>query len=84
MSRFAGAFERNAQDQDMEYIPLSTDVTIDPIDELAHSSWLGTSQTQDAQATVKALASQLWDWIIVDHYALMNAGKGLSVRIAKS
>jgi UDP-2,4-diacetamido-2,4,6-trideoxy-beta-L-altropyranose hydrolase len=56
--------------RDMEYIPLSTDVIIDPIDELAHSSWLGTSQTQDAQATVKALASQLWDWIIVDHYAL--------------
>jgi UDP-2,4-diacetamido-2,4,6-trideoxy-beta-L-altropyranose hydrolase len=56
--------------RDMEYIPLSTDVIMDPIDELAHSSWLGTSQTQDAQATVKALASQSWDWIIVDHYAL--------------
>jgi UDP-2,4-diacetamido-2,4,6-trideoxy-beta-L-altropyranose hydrolase len=56
--------------RDMEYIPLSADVIIDSIDELAHSSWLGTSQTQDAQATVKALASQLWDWIIVDHYAL--------------
>jgi UDP-2,4-diacetamido-2,4,6-trideoxy-beta-L-altropyranose hydrolase len=54
----------------MEYIPLSTDVIIDPIDELAHSSWLGTSQTQDAQATVKALDGQPWDWIIVDHYAL--------------
>jgi UDP-2,4-diacetamido-2,4,6-trideoxy-beta-L-altropyranose hydrolase len=56
--------------RDMEYIPLSTDDIMDPIDELPHSSWLGTSQTQDAQATDKALASQLWDWIIVDHYAL--------------
>ena len=54
----------------MEYMPLSTDATQERIDELAHSSWLGTSQTQDAQATVKALASQLWDWIVVDHYAL--------------
>jgi UDP-2,4-diacetamido-2,4,6-trideoxy-beta-L-altropyranose hydrolase len=54
----------------MKYIPLIADVIIDSIDELAHSSWLGTSQTQDAQATVKALASQSWDWIIVDHYAL--------------
>ena len=40
--------------RDMEYIPLSTDVIFDPNDELAHSSWLGTSQTQDAQATVIA------------------------------
>jgi UDP-2,4-diacetamido-2,4,6-trideoxy-beta-L-altropyranose hydrolase len=56
--------------KDIEYIPLSSDVMIDQIDELAHSSWLGTSQVQDAQATVKAIASQSWDWIIVDHYAL--------------
>jgi len=54
----------------IKYIPLSMDVIIDQFDELAHSSWLATSQTQDAQATVQALASQSWDWIIVDHYAL--------------
>ena len=54
----------------MEYISLITDASQEPIDELAHSSWLGTSQTQDAQATLQALADQTWDWIIVDHYAL--------------
>jgi UDP-2,4-diacetamido-2,4,6-trideoxy-beta-L-altropyranose hydrolase len=54
----------------MEYIPLSTDTTQEPTDELAHASWLGTSQAQDAQATIKALTNQSWDWIVVDHYAL--------------
>lgn len=38
--------------------------------DLAHAQWLGTSQTKDAQATIKALTDQQWDWIIVDHYAL--------------
>jgi UDP-2,4-diacetamido-2,4,6-trideoxy-beta-L-altropyranose hydrolase len=46
------------------------DATQEPIDELAHSNWLGTSQAQDAQATIQALADQSWDWIVVDHYAL--------------
>ena len=54
----------------VEYTLLSTDATQEPIDQLPHSSWLGTSQAQDAQVTVKALANHSWDWIIVDHYAL--------------
>ncbi len=52
------------------YIPLTTDSTQKSTDELAHSSWLGTSQAQDAQATLQTLADKSWDWIIVDHYAL--------------
>jgi UDP-2,4-diacetamido-2,4,6-trideoxy-beta-L-altropyranose hydrolase len=54
----------------MEYISLITEATQESIDELAHSSWLGTSQTQDAQASIQTLADQSWDWIVVDHYAL--------------
>jgi UDP-2,4-diacetamido-2,4,6-trideoxy-beta-L-altropyranose hydrolase len=54
----------------VEYISLITDSIQEPIDELAHSNWLVTSQAQDAQATLKALTSHLCDWIIVDHYAL--------------
>jgi UDP-2,4-diacetamido-2,4,6-trideoxy-beta-L-altropyranose hydrolase len=54
----------------MECISLITVASQEPIDGLAHSSWLGTSQAQDAQATIQALADQSWDWIIVDHYAL--------------
>jgi UDP-2,4-diacetamido-2,4,6-trideoxy-beta-L-altropyranose hydrolase len=54
----------------MEYLPLSIDEAVEALDDLTHASWLGTSQFQDAQATVKVLANHLWDWIVVDHYAL--------------
>lgn len=40
------------------------------LDELAHASWLGVSQTQDAASAIQALSDQHWDWLIVDHYAL--------------
>jgi UDP-2,4-diacetamido-2,4,6-trideoxy-beta-L-altropyranose hydrolase len=39
-------------------------------DNLAHASWLGTSQMADARATIHALADKPCDWLIVDHYAL--------------
>jgi UDP-2,4-diacetamido-2,4,6-trideoxy-beta-L-altropyranose hydrolase len=39
-------------------------------DDLAHSSWLGVTQAQDARETLQALADRRWDWVIVDHYAL--------------
>lgn len=54
----------------IEYVPLSMDAAQEPIDDLAHSSWLGTSQVQDAEATIQVLADHLWDWVVVDHYAL--------------
>ena len=54
----------------MELVTLINTVSATPIDDLAHSAWLGISQTQDAQDTIKALAEQSWDWLVVDHYAL--------------
>jgi UDP-2,4-diacetamido-2,4,6-trideoxy-beta-L-altropyranose hydrolase len=54
----------------MEYVPLSIDVAQEPVDDLAHSNWLGTSQAKDAQETIQTLADHLWDWVVVDHYAL--------------
>ena len=54
----------------MEYISLITDAIQESTDELTHANWLGTSQAQDAQATIQTLADQSWDWIVVDHYAL--------------
>ena len=65
----------------LEYIPLSTDTIQESTDELTHSSWLCTSQAQDAQATVKALADQSWDWIIVDHYSLGKSWESI-VRVS--
>ena len=40
----------------VEYLPLNIDAAQEPIDDLAHSKWLGTSQIQDAKATIQVLA----------------------------
>lgn len=38
--------------------------------DLAHSSWLGTSQDRDVQDSAATLEDRKWDWLVVDHYAL--------------
>ena len=38
--------------------------------DLAHSSWLGCDQVDDAIDCSEVLQGQLHDWLIVDHYAL--------------
>ena len=40
------------------------------LDELAHAQWLGVSQAQDAVDSIHALSDGVWDWLVVDHYAL--------------
>ena len=54
----------------MDFTLLADNAQTSPIDDLAHSAWLGTSQAQDAQDSIQALADKAWDWLIVDHYAL--------------
>lgn len=44
--------------------------TEDSLPILDHHNWLGSTQTQDAQACIDILATQNPDWLIVDHYAL--------------
>ena len=56
--------------KNIELISLEVNDDENSIDELAHSSWLGFSQAQDAEATVKRLSGHVYDWMIVDHYAL--------------
>lgn len=57
--------------RNFEYTALIIDVESQAYpDELPHAKWLGTSQTQDAYASIQALRGIFWDWIIVDHYAL--------------
>ncbi len=53
-----------------EFVILNSIQNDMPIDELAHANWLGVSQEQDATDSVQALSDLMWDWIIVDHYAL--------------
>jgi UDP-2,4-diacetamido-2,4,6-trideoxy-beta-L-altropyranose hydrolase len=38
--------------------------------DLSHADWLGTSRHADAMETMHLLSDGLWDWVIVDHYAL--------------
>ena len=53
--------------------------------DLAHSSWLGTSQDRDVQDSAATLEDRKWDWLVVDHYALdarwENAMRGSAGKI---
>lgn len=53
-----------------EFIALSDNPIKTRKIDLVHSHWLGTSQNSDAKESIRALSDQLWDWLIVDHYAL--------------
>jgi UDP-2,4-diacetamido-2,4,6-trideoxy-beta-L-altropyranose hydrolase len=65
----------------IEYMPLNAETTQESTDEIAHADWLGTSQLEDAQASIEALSKQVWDWIVVDHYALDEAWESM-VRVS--
>lgn len=57
--------------QGHELLSLDTSSSDQPIDSnLAHAAWLEASQEADAQASLAALSSEAWDWLVVDHYAL--------------
>lgn len=58
------------KDKGIEFAPLDDPPSPCAFDELAHAHWLGTSQAQDVRETLEALSDQVWDWLIVDHYAL--------------
>jgi len=38
--------------------------------DLVHDSWIGTRWHHDAQETIEALAGEIVDWLVVDHYGL--------------
>ncbi len=70
--------------KNMEYVSPASDAIPSPVNNgLAHAHWLGTSQTQDAQATIQALSDQSWDWLIVDHYALDSRWESMLKQTAK-
>lgn len=53
------------------------------LDELKHAHWLGVSQTQDATDSIRALSGYIWDWLIVDHYALDSRWESALRKVAK-
>jgi UDP-2,4-diacetamido-2,4,6-trideoxy-beta-L-altropyranose hydrolase len=57
-------------DRGHESASLDGTVREGPAGDLAHSSWLGTSQAQDAADTLDALSGRPLHWMVVDHYAL--------------
>ena len=53
-----------------QFVPLDSGSIETISGDLAHAHWLGTSQQADAQDSIQALSDRVWDWLIVDHYAL--------------
>jgi UDP-2,4-diacetamido-2,4,6-trideoxy-beta-L-altropyranose hydrolase len=53
-----------------EFIALKGTLCEGLLNELPHSHWLGVRQLLDAQETIKAISDRVWDWLVVDHYAL--------------
>lgn len=54
----------------MGEVQLNSKKSSDINNELAHSHWLGLSQFEDAEQSIKILSKQNWDLLVVDHYAL--------------
>ena len=52
-------------------------------DDLAHSHWLGTTQQYDADEVFQLLSDRIWDWLVVDHYALDARWESLLRKSAK-
>ncbi len=69
-------FEESLLAKGHEYVHLGVSRSAAPVaeegdsSEPTHAHWLATSQAQDAEDTAEALAGRVWDWLIVDHYAL--------------
>ncbi|WP_420848687.1 UDP-2,4-diacetamido-2,4,6-trideoxy-beta-L-altropyranose hydrolase [Pseudomonas silesiensis] len=48
-----------------------SDVSVSPAEpQPAHATWLGSTQEEDADKCTAILSEQIFDWLIVDHYAL--------------
>ncbi len=57
---------------DVQVLPVQDSSQQVPVNEapLAHNAWLGADWQMDAELTKKALADDVFDWMVVDHYAL--------------
>jgi UDP-2,4-diacetamido-2,4,6-trideoxy-beta-L-altropyranose hydrolase len=57
---------------DVQALPMQNSSQQVSVDEptLAHSAWLAADWQTDAEQTKMALADEIFDWMVVDHYAL--------------
>jgi UDP-2,4-diacetamido-2,4,6-trideoxy-beta-L-altropyranose hydrolase len=58
------------EEKGFELSILPTSAQLNEPSGLAHASWLGVPQEVDARATLSLMQSDVYDWLIVDHYAL--------------
>lgn len=71
VSRHLPEYLRNMlQAKGYQSVLLTGAPSVAALDELAHADWLGVSQAKDAAESVGALSDAVWDWLVVDHYAL--------------
>lgn len=71
ISRHLPEYLRNMlTEKEHEFMPLNSSPSEVATGDLAHAHWLDTSQHGDAQASIQALSDHIWDWLVVDHYAL--------------
>lgn len=54
----------------VDRLPLSASKPEYSAPSLAHATWLGSSQTEDAAACSELLVDNQCDWLVVDHYGL--------------
>jgi UDP-2,4-diacetamido-2,4,6-trideoxy-beta-L-altropyranose hydrolase len=64
------AMRRSLSDREFAFSHIAGAESGELDSDLSHARWLGTSQTQDAADTIRALEGSSWEWLIVDHYAL--------------
>jgi UDP-2,4-diacetamido-2,4,6-trideoxy-beta-L-altropyranose hydrolase len=81
--RLPGHLCRMLLDKGYGFVQLDSVQNDMPLDELAHSYWLGVSQAQDAADSIQALSDQVWNWLIVDHYALDSRWESMLRQAAK-
>lgn len=70
-------------DKGHQFVLLDSIQNVVLLDELAHAQWLGVSQAQDATDSIQALSDRVWDWLIVDHYALDSRWETMLRQTAK-
>ena len=68
---------------DHEFAPLNNEKSELALKNQEYSNWLGVNQLTDAQHSLQVLSDEIWDWIVVDHYALNSHWESTLRKITK-
>ena len=56
--------------EDISLVNLKTHLPLKDFDEANYFNWLRVSVLTDVRDTINAIKNILWDWLIIDHYAI--------------